>query len=448
MAALTTLPHTALRLIIKPLSRHDVLSLCISHRNLYNNVKLSTVYHTIHFLHPDAKVYSEHKWLFDESHSTAIHDIVKFARTIEGSEDLRSLVSKASFQWGSSIDAVTKPEVLKILKLIGSSLQTLHYAPAEWDFEIHKLYQVSSVNMPYPASSRRDISTEEVYSLFSVPTLRQITLHHCKNLLKPQIYAYTRCEPRPWPDQSKAKTSNVEYLSIQDTSSIEYDDLEQILVWPKGLKVFECTFGTGTLEEEWSCPDPSTLINILRPQHQSLEQLSVDFYSRTTASGTFGTSLRDFPALRRISMARNFLARIDKDSWYVSSSGHDTNDYLNWDFKELYLALPQALEELILNVDVDVDDARWDNELLKPQFREWIRDVLMHKQEMYPSLKRVVLWESCRFAELTPEEVSGREKETLEFLGVSSDFKEVGVQFSYKVSDVAPTFDDDYLNLA
>jgi hypothetical protein len=210
------------------------------------------------------------------------------------------------------------------------------------------------------------------------------------------------------------------------------------MLWPRSLKGFKCTLGTGTSDEEDILPDPSSLIKVLEPQRLSLEQLSVNFQNWLTASGTFGASLAEFPALKQISMPRNFLARRREDAIYIEEDGFE---HEHWGFNKLHLALPAALEELILNVDADDS---YPDKSLRPDFREWVRDILTHKDELYPSLRRLSLWETFDDA-IKPGDGPAHEKKVLHFLNVSADFAEKGVQFSYKVTDVAPDFEDDDL---
>ena len=452
MASLTTLPQETLQQITNLLCRRNLLNLCISHRNLYNH-NISKIYHTVHFLDHNVEVNPLQKKPLLEHHSTAIHDLSKFARTIESSESLRSLVSNAIFQWGMKIDAVTKPDMSRILELLGPSLKTLHYAPAEWDFDVSKELPLTSIDTPYLAHT--STARQDVFSLFSVPTLRHVTLHHYKD----HFYIYRRSPhgappsgfpnfnlppPPDDPDTHRAGTSNVEYLSIRETESTRTRDLAEIMTWPKALKTFDCTLG---LREEYLeyLTDPSQLIGVLEPQRDSLEQVSLDFHNRSITYGTLGTTLRQFPNLKRLSIPRNFLAKnIQTDTYGYTSGFEDETDHMYYGQTELYVALPPALEELILNVDADM----WpheEDEFPNPGFLVMVREIATHKQELYPSLRRVVFWKECQPAEFTPEEIDSQEKEMIRILGFSRDFEDVGVEFVFKVSDMALDFQDPYL---
>lgn len=389
------------------------------------------------------EVYPQHKSLFSKDHSTDINELPKIVRTLESSKHLRSLVSGASFHWSRRNNATTRQEVLDTLGLIGTSIRRLHYAPAGWDPNIHNL-PVTSVSTPYPASSRLDdTARKSIYSLFSVPTLRHLTLYGFQDVF---VGGYSYSDLRHLADHLKGreKTSNVEFLSIQDTASDQFEDLREIMRWPKALKGFECIFGLKEAYSEEYPWDTSILVRVLQPQHASLEQISADFRDRESTAGTLGTSLSNFPKLKRLSVPRRFLVRLDGDPVYYIGDGCDENDYLDVGMSDLHLTLPPALEELVLNIDGDV---KWleKGERPHPDFKELIKKVAMHKQELYPSLKRMVLWKSCDLEEFTPEEIDVQEKEMIDILEFSDLFKSVGVDFLYQVSHVAPSFQNPYL---
>jgi hypothetical protein len=104
-------------------------------------------------------------------------------------------------------------------------------------------------------------------------------------------------------------------------------------------------------------------------------------------------------------------------------------------FDKIHLALPLALEELILKVTIRLDRAPG----------RWIKDLLSHKEQLYPSLKRVVLWEEFS-SDIKYNQGHIREKEVLDSLGVSAEFEKIAVQFSYKVTDECPSFENDSLD--
>jgi len=112
--------------------------------------------------------------------------------------------------------------------------------------------------------------------------------------------------------------------------------------------------------------------------------------------------------------------------------------------KDLHLALPPALEDLVLNID---DDVKYLEEGERPHadFKELFKQVAINKQELYPSLKRVVLWTSCDPEELTSEEIEVQEQRMVDMLGFSDLFSSVGVELVYKVSHVVPGFQNPYV---
>ena len=240
--------------------------------------------------------------------------------------------------------------MLGTLDLIGTSVRRLHYAPAEWDPNMHNLPLISA-STPYPVSASRldNTARESVYALFSVPTLRHLTLYGFKDGFVGG-YSYTDLQHLADHLQGREKTSNVEFLSIQDTASDEFEDLREIMRWPKALKGFECIFGLEDAYSEEYPWDVSILVRVLQPQHASLEQISADHRDREGTAGTLGSSLRNFPKLKRLSVPRRFLARLDGDPVYYVSDACDENDYLDSGMSELHLALPPALEDLVLNI--------------------------------------------------------------------------------------------------
>lgn len=278
MASLTTLPQETIQQVIKLLTRNDFANLCISHRNLYSCV-IGSLYHTIHFLDSDVEVYPEHGRLFHEDYSTPIKDVSKFIRTLEYSEFLWSLVVNASFQWSIEVNDVVKPAMLRILNAIGMSLKTLHYGPPKWEFDVQKSFPITSICSlwlePWNYSSSHladfpDTAREHAYSLFFTPTLRHLTI---QRLLSGSFQHRNTLSGM---DKEKTGTSNVEHLSIQDTNMADIEYLEEMMSWPKALKVFESTLGHET-ENAGYPQDPSLLAKIIKQQSASLEELSVDY---------------------------------------------------------------------------------------------------------------------------------------------------------------------------
>lgn len=430
--------------IINCLPICDLLNLYKSHRVFYD-LALAKLYHTIHFNDPDVKVDSVHRLLFDKKHSSAIYDLPSFVRTLQSSTSLQSLVSHASFSWGLDLNTAVKPDMSNILTMIGRSLKKLHYAPPTWDYIVPRLYSATSVYMPVPKKERSNLR-ETIYSLFTVPTLQDITLCHLQRTFSVDenfnIFQVPFRPPSPYrQDLSKKETVDIKYLSIQDTRLEDLGDLAEIMLWPKALKGFKCTLvNTSNYLDEYP-HDPSQLAYMLEPQSASLEQISFDCNTSLSYLGTFGPSLRQFPMLKRISMPRNFLATFSARECRGYVSGYEgPDDYMHAGYIELHLALPPALEELILNVDVEYHSLEEDEYFPDPHVREGIWEVAMHKEELYPSLQRMVLWKSCEPDECTNAEKAMQERRMLGWLGISQDFEVVGVEFDYKVTEVAPGF--------
>lgn len=414
----------------------------------------------MYFVDEESTIYSQHKALFDQKSSTFIPDLSRFVHELESSETLYKQVKCLSMQWGKANDAKVRPALERIMNRLGSAIHKFHYGPPSWDAAFAITYNATSISMPYPVLSYSTIKSRDdsmFHDLLAIPSIRHVTLYQCTNLLrelhKPRWTSYQDSvdnpEP-PYPDLSKARTSPLEYLALRDNPRDNIEDLCQLMIWPKALRVLDCEFGQAQeyVDEEWPW-DPSQLIAAMAPQRASLEQISLDCTGRTSTLGTLGTSLRGYPCLKRLSIPRNFLASLHSDEAVAYVSDPDEEAHLYYRHAHVYTALPPALEELILNVDQDLHYAYWYEDHPVPSFRQWLNDIAVHKQELYPSLRRVVLWQ------VLPDggHVEGRddkaawEKRIMDRLDLKQEFEDAGIELEFHQTDVAPEFEHNELCL-
>jgi hypothetical protein len=235
-------------------------------------------------------------------------------------------------------------------------------------------------------------------------------------------------EERPIPNE-KARTCDVDYLSIRDTSIDAVDDIKRMMQWPKALKVFDCVLNVQQAESN-SDLDSARLIDILSPQRESLEQITIDILTKTNTT-ELGISLHDFPQLKSLSLSHMFNDHPDGQSLHNNA---------------LYLALPPILEELIVRLTCFV---AYGDSFAICLDEEPLLDIVRHKSTLYPGLKRVVIWnysdekiymddhsEDVVFAEKyesTKSEVSGLHE-------MRMAFKDGGVELKFYICDTRPAF--------
>jgi hypothetical protein len=175
-------------------------------------------------------------------------------------------------------------------------------------------------------------------------------------------------------------------------------DLKEILTWPKALKSItheiETEESSGGLDRQNTSPE--VFINGVYSQRDSLEEISYNNGPKNEdanaepAPTTFGSTLREFPSLKRLCVPRACLVMTEDE-------GRDFHGHT----LSLYEVLPPNLEDLIIELESnfkwecwkDMDDGSWGEEY-EPELKEWLLGVAVHKMERFTSLKRVVLWVS------------------------------------------------------
>ena len=440
MVSLIALPIEVLQQIIHYSTYHDLLQICRVHSSLYDTVALE-IYHSIHFLDPRAKVPHEHEYLFDNDSSCAIKSLKSLIWSIENAMKLRTLITAVVLQWGHDLDGIVKSDILRLLRLIGRGLTRFHYAPPEWDLIIHRLYPVTSIYMPCPSTSHA--IRQLINSMFSVPTLTNITLYHCERL---SVYSLpTQTMDRELLSQGEidqhvsdsVRISAVEHLSILHTMVDVEGTLAALMLLPKALKVFHCALGVSSEDlSKWAL-DPSVFVDVLAPQRATLQEISLDFINYTETYGTLGTTLRHFSDLRRMSMPHQFLVALPVEVVYGGLI--DTvYDHLNCDTHDLYRALPPGLMDLVLNID---HDTAWNatTEFAPSQgLIRCLRDVAAKKQECYPRLQRVVLWSKWGIEKAKRNHKSTWGEKILNDLEFA--FDQVGITLTCELSNTVPDF--------
>jgi hypothetical protein len=157
--------------------------------------------------------------------------------------------------------------------------------------------------------SRYDVDLHEglrdsVYSIFSIPTLRHLSLKYART--------WHAFNPLPPIDDSRAGTSNVISLSLPGTVPLSRD-LKEILTWPKALRHIyhenvpnDSNFFQNHGMEQITSPE--VFIKGLHAQRYTIEELiynnGVDCSSNDET--TFGTALKEFVQLKRLAVTRDF----------------------------------------------------------------------------------------------------------------------------------------------
>lgn len=386
-----------------------------------------------------------------------------FAGLIRPSNNLHLTALPPSDSHNIDLETVSKIQHMEDVKVSDASFDSFHYAPDTWNTDVARRWNATSVSMPFsklngPADSLFDDSM--LYDLFTIPSLRHIMLYqstallngyhrmhglsHRRRHLTADLLTVKTPDEVVWDEANAARTSSVEDLTVKGLPRDSYDVVKQLMNWPKALRGFDGMFGVESDPDPLSnMPwDPSQCCPILFAQRASLEELRLDVTHRKKTYGTFGRSLHQFLKLKRLAVPRNFLARLEPDFWIepakVKTEKHRYREAL---FHDVYLSLPPDLEELIVNVDADLERVRWGWEAEIGHTQKWLRDVASHKSELYPSLQKVVLWQSPPLEKgRTIEDIEAWMKKVDHLLGVSSDFEAAGIELSFVEAGSAPHF--------
>lgn len=423
IVSLPTLPKEILDLITESIPRSSILNVCRACRTL-QQVAVIQLYKDVYFRsmgqtgsYPEEPVDHPNELanmrIRRAQYSSRINDLSLFLRTIISSPSLRSLVFHATFEWGHRFHHQFKMVITTTLSFISSQLKTLRYSSPFWDFSAPHL-PLTSIRTPYPDWSRSSdrLGREHAYALFMTPTLRKIT-----------FLQHDTIEGFPsGPFMSMARSSNVESLFMLNLRQI-YKDLLEVLTWPKALKSFYCEL------RETLYGRPITIMQVkqaLYVQRDSLEQIIISTCVHQldqTCIGDFANSLHDFPVLKRLAIPMEYLLL-----------GHPTTENNIIATSPDHL-LPPNLEELHLDIS---------EVALFPQFRlssldpDWVRDdsqvkslmqeILIHKKEYFPCLRRILLW---RFDyRMGGQNSLASERLLSETIGVSQDMERMGIDFS------------------
>lgn len=259
-----------------------------------------------------------------------------------------------------------------------------------------------SVTCSARAERPDELSAALVFSLIFVLTLKRLALRQCGNLLSiPLLISGLSRDPvtgflhETLLEEEGISTdigkSNVESLSISDTTSCADGKVTMLMSCFKSLRVFHCVLGVpAEALGEWAA-DPSIYSDISSPQRSSLEEIHLGICTQPkTTNGTLGTSLRRFPNLKTISLPRSFLVRLPgkRRYGYVDEDEPESNAT----FADLYLALPSALETLVLCIDEDTSYCHTDVQLPRVELVRCLRDVAVHKERLYRHFERLILW--------------------------------------------------------
>jgi hypothetical protein len=381
--SIDSMPKEICDQIIRSISVTDLPHVMLSSRALYRQAQ-PHLYRSIYYLvrstppSPDAfPLLRSYTRAYDPEYSAQIIRPYEFLRTITESPFLRPYIDKVSLSIQESSDEGELEALIQCFSIPDSS--TLHLALENKNVHLALASTVTSLDIVYPAEDDledlQDSLRDQIYSLFDIPSLRHLCLRdvRCWNAFS------------PIPDNTRVGTSNVVSLTLPNTVPMD-TDLQEILTWPKGLKCIHHESRPGLdnffqklVHARGKIASPERFLQGIASQRESLEE--VDYNNGVDCCGTdestFSPALMsEFTKLRSLSVPQEcFVYR-------------DRNPHL------FYTVLPPNLEELYLDQDGDIGDDKYE-----AQLREWMLEVVDHKEECFPSLKTVVLWqweERCR----------------------------------------------------
>ncbi len=363
-----------------------------------------------------------------------------FLRTIRASTILRAHVVAASFGWyfARYKTADFENTISCVLGLLAPSLRFLHLSPPEHD----KLYipydgPITSLDNQYICDLAYrgyfgDDLEDTVYSNFSMPTLQQLTLSDR------ELWLFSRSLAA----KDRSRTSKITSLSVE-LALPPGDRLARVLTWPFELRSFYYS-------DALLITSAKPLIYNLQPQRASLEELLIAGEYCTQSVIEVG-SLRNFASLRRLGLPRNYIINTEKEFTTLAQNDPERLKRGKEPLVKPYEVLPPSLEELQIQVSPHFEWSQYmeDNstkEMTKGsgELSAWLCEIAQHKLSRYPSLRKVVVWQSGGGIRAQAFYVVKAEKRQLEALPESSEllsvFKDADVDISWVVSGLPPLF--------
>jgi hypothetical protein len=395
MSSATNLPDEILLKIISYSSPSSVPQLVLTSRRLYEcgNREL------YRFVHHDGsrdeskemrcRSYRICHPLCHSETSSRIIDIAGFLRTIRTSPLLRSFIKGACFQWDTSRASINSPRYHRIFDILAPSVKRLCLTPPNMDHLVG--LPVVSLDIGSPGrhswNDGSTFKTDEMYSLFLIPTLRQISIYRARRWWPPFLGNLE--------DQQRG-TSSVESIFLHNTVPISRN-LQALLSWPKALKYFhlETPAALENGSENYEMLSPKDIAAALRNQSATLEEFILVSRSgdmRIRPKTVFG-SLQALAALKRLAVPRDYLVRSETEFGEYSKirMSPGLGDGVT---KAMATSLSQQFPPNLETICLQVDSFPWgesDTPRIQ-EWREWLHEIAFQKPVRHSALKYITIW--------------------------------------------------------
>lgn len=331
----------------------------------------------------DPQPYSRSLDNFNPCYSTRIIQPLKFLQVLHKHPILKSYITEASFSPKEDVAA-------EELEAVGSCLGLLHpdaldIVAAYCHADLVLSSAVTSLDIMYPAGADMDGEEwdslrDDIYLLFSIPTLRDLTLRNARR--------WDAFKPASGPqmlDRTRAQTSNVVSLSLPDTIPMD-TDLEEILTWPKALRSFFHENVVGQKMFRGGRPSPQHFLEGIASQRLSLEEVT---YNNGDDAGGDDCTHFDLALMGQFIKLRYLCTPLQ---CFVDEDGGPSS---------VYTILPPNLEVLCFMREGYIGNVKYEARL-----KEWFQDILCNKERSLPFLKSIIMldWEdSSYYAENLPD---------------------------------------------
>jgi len=301
---LASLPAELLLDITKGLPQHDLTALCRT--SLFHGILTPCLYRKVFYKGlPQSgrclQFHSHHSGddvLFNPANeATTIYKLGAFLQTMIARQHLRSLIKIIYI----NVDARGQPEFYKdaehLLRLLGRSPDVIHLSAHNFVTNIPlKIRTLTSLHLTQDSWSSNDPIAEldHLYSVFSVDSLRRLSVERCSPLLRGED---TSVKMRNF--------SNVAHLSYTEYG-FQSDDLVHVIGWPAKLQSlwYEWKGGARSLVTAYR-----TIATALQIQKACVEELYISMSCpwHIWPQQVMLTSLNEFSSLKRPGIPRAIL---------------------------------------------------------------------------------------------------------------------------------------------
>ncbi len=370
---------------------------------IFHHLVIPRLYHSIYF--NKFPHWTGSRQLPPHDEPSTISNLNSFLSSITESENLRSFVTIACFQWVFLNMAGTEPTentISGILALLLPSLQSLRISALSLfkvifglnEFKFPSKVALTSLYLVFEEEVYFSLdfgvewfSRNRMHCLFTLPSLRHLSIEGVAD------WHHVGSEPL---ESSKPKSRFSELKSLSCTATFPAsNELTELLTWPKALEKFHYKICGGS-----TLLSPGKLIDALRPHRDSLHDLHVTGapgehgMDETTAEG-----IEDFPHLKRLSIPIDFL---------VMSGERSRLFNISLGKREIWEVLPQTLEVLKLEIPEGYEVG---NERPCHSSRAYIlggvsegpkdvmgmlREISHHTRTRYPNLRDVITFPAPR----------------------------------------------------